>query len=274
MSRAREKRRVYEVATTGFDPSLQLRGSGPQSSGQYLGMIIPRTATTAPSGRYLFALAGFSLAGASRARIRGMRQLLTIGATTWVSQSGEPPTLSDFFLTERPVVTPGWRFSDASVSWHLLRVPPQYQMFANKKNASGKMYRYSQKNALLYESLSPYVAPWGGQLPAGAKPVGGLGQFYDVRFPWETAQAWNSLDIPVEGPASYVLFASVWQTDPDTRNTLSTSTDGAASGLPPEENFLLDLPDDTGSFKTNGAVYYRIAGSLIVEEYGGEDCGR
>ncbi len=259
-----EQRRTYEISTTSFDPSFQLRSSGPQGGGANTGLLIPQTPSTSPSNRYLFALCGFALAGAQKARIRGLRQYLTIGGTTYQTLP-DPPRNVNLYNVELPVVTPTWRFADGNVSWHLLLCPPQYRYFANAQNGQGQMFRWAQQDALLFESpmtTGPYVAPWGGQMPGGGKPIAGLGQFYDLRFPWETSHGWSSLDFPVEGPGTVVLFASVWQTNPLTRPTITIAGGVPTLGLPPEENFLLAM----GALA--GVRYTRIAGSLVVEEYG------
>jgi hypothetical protein len=261
-----EQRRTFEISTASFDPSFQLRSSGPQGAGTNIGLLIPAAPSISRATRYLFALAGFGLSGAQKARIRGIRQLLTIGGTTSLS-SGDPPVTSNLYNVEQQVTTPMWRFADGNVSWHLLRIPPGMRRFANAANGNDQMFRFAKQSALLFESPpvpGPYVAPWGGQLPAGGKPIAGLGQFYDVRFPWWVSQGWSSVDFPIEGPCSVVFFASVWQTNPSARPTITPSTSPVAPtlGLPPEENFLLSLP------LTALVRYWRIAGSLIVEEYG------
>ena len=264
-----EQRRTFEVSSTGFDPSFQLRSSGPQGGGAYTGLLIPEAPTTSRATRYMFALTGFALAGAQKARIRGVRQYLEIGGTTFETLP-DPPREVNLYNVSMEVTSPLWRFADGDVSWHLLRVPPQYRYFANAQNGQGQAFRYAQQDALLFETPAPtpsnplavYSAPWGGQLPAGGKPIAGLGQFYDLRFPWRTSRGWSSLDFPIEGPCSVVLFASVWQTDPSSRPTITVAGGVPTLGLPPEENFILAL----GALA--GTRYTRIAGALVVEEYG------
>lgn len=254
-------RHTVEFSTVGFDPALQLIGSSPLHTGAYTGMVIPEAPSTSTATRYLYALAGFVLSGAQRARIRGIRQLVTLGATVFQTQV-EPPIPINFYPVEQPISTPTWRFPDGNISWHLLKMPPQFRYVPSALNGQGQLYLYAQQNALVFQSLAPYVAPWKGQLPAGGRPlVAGLGQFYDLRFPWESAQAWRSVDIPIEGPGTYVLWASVWQTDPSSRPTLGGAGTPPTLGLPPEENFILA----TAALGA-AAIYKRIAGSLILEE--------
>lgn len=246
--------RTYEVSTGGPDPSFQLQGSDPFASMTATGLMIPTAPTTSPRNRYLFALCGAAFPPGSRGRVRGIRQLLTIGGQTYVSAPNDPPlppTITDRYNVEFNVTTPTWRFSDGSVSWHLMRVP-NLRPKSNVLNAPGLLYRNAVQNALLYETLAPYVAPYGGR-PPGQALVPSLSNWHDMRYPW---QAWGIVDAPFEGPCQIILFASVWQTNPDTR---ATFTGDGPSYLPPEEGFLW------GS-QVNAIQYKRIAGSLIFDE--------
>jgi hypothetical protein len=250
-------KRTYEISTNSFDPSFQLSSSDPSGGGINTGLLIPSAPSTRTNNRYLFAVAGAGFGASSRGRVRGIRQYATIGATTSQSTT-EPPETFDYYNVETPITTPTWRFADGSISWHLMRVPIGRKTKANHLNGSGLAHRYARQDALIYETLAPYVAPFDGQ-PQGTTLCPSLGCWHDLRFPWQSSHAWESVDIPFEGPCQIVLFASVWQTNPATRTTLNLG-DSPAIGLPPEENFILAL----GDFAVN---YRRIAGSLIFDEW-------
>lgn len=287
------RRRVTEFGTTGVDEALQGLTSSPyptRGTPSYLGLRIPDAIGGTPAtNRYLFCLATFSTKGG---RIRGIRQALTIGFGGGAN-------------IERPVkmwvVTPDFRFSDGNVSWHLVKEPSQ--RLVNQiptTDAQSWAYLQSQSPAMLYKTFTNSNVVPGTFVPTigNGRPViydqgltaytppdvstnwtgiGGLGVFYDLRFPWHNANAWNAVDIPVDS-GWYSFYASVLQTNPGTRQTLTyptapTSGDananldfGAAS---PEEAFVGNWAAASGEGVVNpGIRYWSIAGSLILEDTG------
>src|ERR1700730_10484500 len=92
----RDRRKHFEVFTTGVDEFLQMQGGDPWGGISSSGLRVPFLATPAVGAgggaffslnptsaldlRYLFMLCSFSIGYGARARIRGFRQLLTIGA--------------------------------------------------------------------------------------------------------------------------------------------------------------------------------------------------
>ena len=168
-----------------------------------------------------------------------------------------------------------WRFQDGSVSWHLMKIGPTGFGISKASDAQSLNYRFTTTSALLYggvptfpatdvnprgrpdfyTTITGYTPPNAG-VPYGAPLDAQLGAFTDLRFPWNSNQAWNALDIPVVGPCYIALFASVKQTNPSSRGVLSPApTDLGA--LTPESRFLLAYPN---------TIYWRVGGSLILED--------
>ena len=170
-----------------------------------------------------------------------------------------------FYLLERPVVTPTWKFVDGNVSWGIRRLvdPKNYPATGNKE---GLMFRYSQTPAQLFETIFstggilPFdpdiliTPPYGGQFQGTALSPD-LFQFYDMR-----ADSWSRIietDIEFQGPCDIAFFASIQQTNPSTReNPPATPTFTTLAGAVPEDAFVQTYA---------GATYQRIAGSLIFE---------
>lgn len=255
----RDGKQIIEITTTGIDENLQLHAR------TGVGLRVPTLATSTKDGRYLFMLAAFSLGEHARARIIGYRQLVTLG----VKQSGNPP-----FIAELEVTSPQWHPSDANIVWHLQTLGPPnnqggpYLPDQGPADTESFKFGFSMTPALLYKTatlaaLNPFYVnltaytppnlgrPWGRPLRNGAQ-----GTFLDLRTPWRTDYAWDSLDIPVEGPDTIAFFASVAQSNPSTRAILTPPGTFFSSGIAPEDAFLLNFP---------GAIYWRVGGSLIVE---------
>lgn len=274
-----------EVVTTGIDEQLQFYGGDALSQPGSMGLRIPAldTATAAAGdsppwapglsgalvGRYLFMLASFSLEHGASARLRGWRQYLTIGVDVGADGAHR--------VVEMPVTTPNWRFPDGNVSWHLMDMgDPNAQGLARpptstppQPNLASFVFRNTTSPALLWESytvpaadpfyvhLTAYKPPNQGQ-PYGIPLLdGGYSTIYDLRSgPWNSTQAWESLDVPLGGGRTIAAFASVRQTNPSSRIAITAPSPFFSGGIPPEEAFLLNFP---------GAIYWRIGVSLIIE---------
>jgi hypothetical protein len=267
----RSRKRRFEVATTGLDEYLQGIGDAPAISSNWVGLRVPTLATATINKRYLFLLCQFSVGHGEKVVLRGFRQM----ATLWNLQAasgGEAPAPAR--PIEQEITTPFWRFPDGNISWHIMLLgPPNAQGIARAQGAvdlPSFKFQYADGPALLYGPPAP-AAPAGGFYPNiasytppnGGRPYGvpiqaKLGTFYDLRTPWRADRAWDSLDIPVEGPETVAFFASVRQTNPSTRAVLTPPGTTYPLGIPPEEQFLLNFPN---------AIYGRVAGSMIVEEY-------
>ena len=243
----------FEISTNTRDPSLQLVFADPYGTLTQLGLSIPSAIPTAYpkpyANRYLALLVSAKFEPGEVVRLVGMRQRVLIG----LNQGGTYPIYKD-------VTTPEWHFTDANISWHLRRVALEGVYNRNVFNRAESMFRTSGTPSILFEKspleVGGYAPPNGGQ-PPGNVVIPEFGNFHDVRFPWVDDHAWDSLDIEVRGPCAINFYASIQQTDPDTRPTLSGLTDPQIAELVPEERFLQRFPS---------AIYTRIAGSLIFEE--------
>ena len=280
-----------EIQSNGFDPTAQFLSTDPFNGGASLGLKVPTLATvslpsatpknTGAQNRYLFVLASFKVgASGGCARIKGYRLLVELWDAV-VSDSGTR-------YVRQTVYDPSFTLADANWSWHLRYIPttaeeslrqgagiakPVNQNDGTVTNLDGTAYRWSDTSALLYESmliaagnpsyidLLDYVPPTQGRPPGEA--LANLGTFYGVSTPWDSAYAWNSLDIPCSSPGIYALFASVRQTDTSTRLALTgLPSPYFTNGLSDEEQFLLNFPN---------AYIGAVGGSLIVE-YESDEC--
>jgi hypothetical protein len=261
MRRSQQRGSRFEVSTQGRDPALALIKGNPYGTVTGPGLIIPATppATNTSSNRYLFLLAQWQVNVGELVRLVGIRQYLTLGAL--VPQVEFEETVYNY-VAELPITSATWHLADANVSWHLRRVDLQPNLNQSPFNKPNYMFRQPVTPALMFENdftqAGGYKPPFGGR-PPGNTLVSDLGSFQDIRFPWQSNQAWDQLDVEVRGPCMVALFASVQQSTPGTRPTLSLPEGYIAGGLPPEEVFLQNFPS---------AVYYRIAGSLIFERPG------
>jgi hypothetical protein len=260
-------RRIFEISSTGIDENLQLVGSDPFGGTSQLGLRVPTLATPDLKSRYLANLVSFSLGEQTRAKIIGYRQFVSIG----VKQAGADGAAP--YIEELEVTDPRWHFQDGNVSWHLQQIgPPNNQGFAPPDRGPADVrnfkFRWCETPAFLYQSatlvdqyyvnLTAYTPPnggkpWGRPLRNGAWP-----SVLDLRGRWRDDSVWGSLDIDLCGPDTIAFFASVRQTNASARAKLSVPMTFYPHGLSPESAFLLNFPS---------AIYWRVAGSLIVELY-------
>jgi len=273
-----------EVATTGIDDGLQ------GLSADYLRPTLPtRTGLRIPSfrpddvTRYLFLLATRTVSKPTR--VRGIRQMLTIGASLTVN-NGDAGNKTQ--VVELPVTDPFVYAPDGNVSWHLVSEPnprPNMTVPVTGEWVQGSNFAYvsADSPALLFQTagfsaaqsqyywqnLNAYAPPTIGS--SEWQPLGGLGTFHDIRFPWLAARAWDSLDIPfcVEGERRVSLYASVLQTSgfPSTYTSTPTGTQTASFGQAPDfANTIANVSGATPS----AVIFWRVGGAIIFEDY---DCG-
>jgi hypothetical protein len=283
------KRQVVEVGSTGVDEYLQgLSSSAFPSPGNPsgAGLRVPSfvagpivNGIQQPTPRFLFCLASVTTRG--KGRIRGIRQGLKIGLDT---QSGTLPLR----LLEAWVKTPDFRFVDGNVSWHLVKEPTNTSEQSKLTDTSNWKFRQSHGPAMLYETftnsnvtttgapviysqgLTAYTAP---NVATSWTDLGGLGTMYDIRFPWDNAMAWNSLDIEVEC-GRFSLYASILQTNPATRKDATffaptppaNSTTNTLAFAVPEEMLLSQYANNIEGSGV-GVNFTRIFGSIIFEEF-------
>jgi hypothetical protein len=275
--------RRAETASAGIDEALQLVASDPFGSNAWLGLRVPTapTSTITPAGmpqyafRYLFLCAALSVGEGARVRVTGYRQLVTLYFFEPLG-GGEDP--AGGLPHELEVTSPFWHFVDATYSFHLrLLGGPNAQGISRTTPAPSDLdtckRRYSDTPALLYESLTvPAGNPYYVNLTAYAPPNGGRpwgqplsdghqGMIYGLRTPWRTPDAWRSLDLEVEGPATVALFCSIAQTDPATRPHSAQTAPVNTTGLCPEDQFL----NQALTLGASGALWGRVAGALVYE---------
>lgn len=272
-------RQRVEIAACGIDEENQIIGSDPYGGLSSVGLRIPTLPSTAGDtrSRYLMNLVTLTLPEGRRLRLLGYRQLLTIGLIQGTPASPPGPRVIELDVTD-----PFFRFTNGNVSWHLrqmgLTEPFQPIRPGNARNMSltvggtpaplqNLAWKMSDTPALLFQSITTptgdpfYVDLTAYQAPNAGRPWGrdlsGLGTFHDLRTQWRQANAWTSLDIPVEGPTRIQFAASVFQTNPQGRAVITPPVaDPTGSSLSREERFILNYPT---------AIYWRIGGSLIVE---------
>lgn len=246
-------RPTFEIASASFDPELLGVGASPYA-GDASSTFLPVPATPTPDqqSRYLFRLCVLPVSSAQVAIVRGVRTYIDLIGT--LEGSTYPFSV--------PVKDPNWKFTDGNVSWHLRRLDPGFQDFTVDPNqVAGTSPRVSgSDSALLYTQLAaPYIPPGAGIPPGTA--VDFLGTWRDMRYPW-TAANWDMLRVPVPGPCTLVLYASVHQTNPETRPTPPDPDIPGSTALCDtsiivvEDQFVSSFPD---------ARYGHVGGALLIE---------
>jgi hypothetical protein len=271
----RSRSRVV-AATYGFDPDLCGLGSDPSSSLNGAGLRVPTLATTSAATRYLFQCATVRLT-AKPMWLVGLAQLLTLYVNT-AAGTGVPVAPVEMLVGRAGSGDPLYHFTDATVSWHLRLVRAVPRPRPNTLTSESFAWRWAGSSPALvfetatfdaanldgkgapdnYVALTGYTPPWNGQ-PSGVD-VAGLGTWNSIDYPWDNPAEQSIEPIEVRGPGALVLYASVWQTSPDTRAAVEPP---AAYPMPvscPEQAFVLGFPQ---------AVYGRVGGKLIVERRGG-----
>jgi hypothetical protein len=255
--------RVIELASAGIDEGLLGIGGSPFGRTNWVGLRVPFLVTSNPKNAYLFQLCSFDIPDGQRATLVGYRQLVTIGANVSAGEESPP------YHVELQVTSPFWHFADGRVSFHIMRLGPTGQGFpeqrANPSDRQNFLFQQADGPALLFQTATPidafyvditsYTPPNGGRPPGTALEAGLQNNMPGLRTTWETSQAWNALDVEIEGPDKIAMFASVVQTNPQTRPVLTPPNPFFPAGVPPEELFLLNFPS---------AIYWRVGGSLIV----------
>ncbi len=249
-------RRVVVGATAQYDPAKALVGASPfQGDLTSTGIVLPADPTIAQNRRYLCRLFGMSVAQDEYIVIHAVHQLLTIGVPYEVGDPEQDPTV---YNLELPVTDPTWSFPDGNVSWHLRRinlgrhVSSIYTDFAFAPPFAAD--REGLTAAILARvPIAAAYLPLNAGHPYG-KPVGSLGTFRDIRFPWTQVTA--DLRQRVDGPCHVTMFASVYQTDPDTRVQPPVIADGTY--MRPEDRFIINHPD---------ARYWRVGARMEVDVY-------
>jgi hypothetical protein len=264
----RSRGRRIEPFTTGYDPLLRLVGGDPYRGNQATGLIVPSLPTPVSAAgldqRYLFLLAYTEIGPDECKRLRGLRQMWTLVSSN-VGAADAPRFVS--FSSASSVSTPDFRLPDGNISWHL-RVQNLYEFRTLKVGPTVKpnmAFRAAKGPSLLYETVTldaggnvtAYTPPKRGR-PPGKDLIPSLGNFWDVRFPWNL-EAWDSsLDVYVQGPCAVGFYASVRQS----AGTVSPFA-LASVGLPAEENFIAAVAPAAGA----GSVKIgKVAGAMVWED--------
>lgn len=273
-----ESREHFETWSFGIDEGLQGLGGDPWGTIAATGLRIPTLVTPDSAHRYLFLLAGFELGERDRATIRGWRELLTLGVSAGGDVVGGDAPIPITSIIELPVTNPIFRLPDGNVSWSLTRIDPttlnSYVVGPPPiaPAISNFSWRLAKGPALLYEvgtavtasgfytDLTAYKPPNFGR-PYG-EPIAHLKVTHDVRTEWLTRGAWNSLDLDVEGPGYFAMWASVAQSsgllDFSARSTtLSKVLEGLG-----EWQFLAAFPAVAQT--SSSPIWWRVGGALDV----------
>jgi hypothetical protein len=114
-------------------------------------------------------------------------------------------------------------------------------------------------------NLTAYTPP---DLTALLEPVGGLGNIHDLRFPWDSANAWHSFGesgVDIAGGGRLSLYASVLQTNPNTRGVPTLPVVPSLSNNTTPEEAFIQAYTVTGE-PNLGPNFWRIMGALLVEK--------
>lgn len=234
-----------------------------------MGLRVPTLATPDQDSRYLFLLASFTVGDGVSVTIKGYRQFASLG---YVVPDSSPPR-----FIEQEIQSPNFRLPDGNISWALRRLgppnaggyptqdPTPLDLNSFKKNwCDGPALLYSDYTIAagnrIYTQLTSYTPPTLGRPWGTAISAGQQANFFDLRTPWRASQAWNSLDMEIQGPDTIAFFASVRQSTGVYSVTPSVTY---AGGLPPEEAFIANY--GAGSDDSPHPIYWRVGGALIVE---------
>jgi hypothetical protein len=257
-------------STRGIDQGRSFVGGPNPGDLSNVGMLIPAERTASYSTRYLFRLATVEVPARHRFWVTSIRQLLTIAARVDIYRDVPQGPQADpsFILLERQVITPMWAFPDGNVSWHLRRTPPDardreppmtFQQGCDRNPYGREPAQCAVRPSNTAIGPSLYIPPGAG-IPPG-EPVSNYGHWNDMRDPWYAQPSTTALGLEVLGPCSVILYASVWQTNPDQRPVpdfgLGPEQFVCSMGLEPEDQFWT-------AFNAS-ARYHRIAGELTGE---------
>ena len=113
------------VYTSSPNPLNRFVGSGPTLGDLGdTGIILPAAPTTSQLTRYLVRLCGIRLLPDCKAVIRAIRQYVTIGAEVPLSDDSS----AKFYVFEKQITTPTWKFSDGNIAWFLQKMVHNKQM--------------------------------------------------------------------------------------------------------------------------------------------------
>ena len=194
------------------------------------------------------------------AYVRSLRYYLWIGASVEIAHGGP------YVHAEVPVITPGWRFPDGNVSFHLRRlnagqyvksyrgrIPP----FGGSPPPSVTANGLTASLLGTVDQMTELYTPPNGGMPYG-QDIGGLGTTRDVRFDAYITPN-KDLDLKVIGPGAAVVYASVYQTDPTMRINWPTNPSSlwVREGVCSEDKFFITFPEQ--------ARFWRVGAEMTMD---------
>jgi hypothetical protein len=265
-------RRRVELVSVGIDEALQGLAGDPYGGTSSLGLRVPSLVTVGPTNRFLFLLCTANFPEACNVWLRGFRMGWSLGVRQNGGTTQDPTTR----VIEQWVRSPNFKLPDGNISWHmrLMGKDEPYGRPALQEQLQDPLAGGNQQNLAFRDSAGPgllfntvatptpfyvqmtaYTPPLGGK-PPGEGVTGELDTFYDLKTRWEEAHNWHALDIRLQGPCRIAFYASVQQSDPQTRTPITVPSPFFEGGLSPEEQFLLNFPT---------AIIWRVAGALVFE---------
>lgn len=257
-----------ELVSASVDDDLEGVGASPVPGDfSSTGVTVPTAPTVDQQHRYLIRLCGAEIPGGAGLIVRGLRQAVLLRADYPLEdEQGNYAGTFSFFKEQ---TSEWWRFIDGNVSFHLKwtqQVQSKRHIVDPLQRAGLSPSTFGVDSAVLYvptgaDPLGPPYTPPGAGIPPG-RDVDFLGTLRELRYPWGNTD-W-SLHVPVIGPGKVTLYASVYQTDPDTRLKPpqlvppAPFTDPVLCGMRPEDQFLMQHPT---------CRYARVAGALLLDLY-------
>ena len=253
-----DSRDMGVVTSAQFDPRKAGVGSSPFVGDlNSTGIRVPEYPTLFQNRRYLFRLASIKVPARHICCIKSIHQLLYIGCDIETENNQD----DEKWFLEIPVTDPLWAFPDGNVSWHIRGVgfnipdrtfiPPD---ILSTPDTSGRRDTTDSAILAIIPATGPGLyAPLNGGNPYGITAIPGLDTWRDIRYPWEQNNRSN-IDIDIKGPVNVVMYASVYQTDPNRRPNKPVAIETA--GLRKEDLFMLNYPT---------AKYTRIGGRIVYQ---------
>lgn len=240
---------LVQVTSAGVSGDLAFVGSSPYGVDPAASFIdLPATPTDFRN-RVLVRVAGWSIPEGKAARLRQVGLFAEIAQRTIGVGPGST-------IRRLPVTSPTGPFLDGNIAWAITapRTANQRRLDLASSLPRGWTTDVSGTTpaVITRDPELPYRTPVVG-FPGS--PVGHFGVLRDMRATWQRPL---DCDVTVEGGHDVVLWASVKQSNPDTRPDLALSLpDGYDLGaLTPEDRFLVSNPR---------AIYSRVGGFLLLE---------
>jgi len=257
-------RSIIDQSSASYDPDCAGVGATHYNDATASRVFIPPAPTLGREPRYLFRLAAISCETGNAIRLRGMRLAIGLGCMI-VSNDPEDPGMVALNMDQK---SPFWRFPDANVCFGLRAIygPAVGRLPASRLISPGEGIDYASgtESVRLVASNGAIIpankAPAAGFFPG--KPIGSLGLFRDLRFPWSSQGGLNDFDIELSGPVIVALYASVRQTDPTTRQSLARLLPNGFVPPLPEDQFVVNVERAQG---LPPVIYRYVSGSIIAE---------